>query len=201
MTARRVGYTARAMSSEEITRLLVSARDGSRGALHALLPHVYEDLHALAHRSLLGGRAEDTLNTTALVHEAFLKLHARETLTVNDRRHFFAVAAMAMRQIVVDHARRRLAGKRGGDLRRVDLDASELPVQDAAADILAIEEALQKLSALDPRLGRVVELRFYGGLTVEETAEVLDVDPRTVKRDWRKARAVLYVALHGVPES
>ncbi|HEX7078297.1 MAG TPA: ECF-type sigma factor [Candidatus Eisenbacteria bacterium] len=189
------------MGSEEITRLLVSAREGTRDALNALIPHVYEELHSLAHRSLFSQRPEETLNTTALVHEAFLKLHARETLTVADRRHFFAVAAMAMRQIVVDHARRRLAGKRGGDLRRVDLDSTDVPVHDGAADVLALEEALQRLSDLDSRLGRVVELRFFGGLTVDETAEVLEVDPRTVKRDWRKARAVLTVALRGAPEA
>jgi RNA polymerase sigma factor (TIGR02999 family) len=185
------------MDSHEVTRLLVAARDGDRNALDALYPIVYQDLRGVAHRALSGGRPGDTLNTTALVHEAYIKLHSSAAFLPQDRRHFFAIAARAMRQIVVDHARGRAAEKRGGSLQRVDLDAATIAGDDSGRALLALEDALQKLGDLDERLARVVELRFFGGLTVEETAEVLDVDPRTVKRDWRKARAILYLTLEG----
>jgi RNA polymerase sigma factor (TIGR02999 family) len=187
------------MEPEDVTRLLVAARSGDRNALDALYPLVYQDLRGVAHRALSGGRTGDTLNTTALVHEAYLKLHGASSFLPQDRRHFFAIAARAMRQIVVDHARSRAAQKRGGALQRVDLDAATIAGEDSGAALLALEDALGKLGELDERLARVVELRFFGGLTVEETAEVLDVDPRTVKRDWRKARAMLYLTLEGTP--
>jgi RNA polymerase sigma factor (TIGR02999 family) len=187
------------MEPEDVTRLLVAARSGDRNALDALYPLVYQDLRGVAHRALSGGRPGDTLNTTALVHEAYLKLHGASSFLPQDRRHFFAIAARAMRQIVVDHARSRAAQKRGGALQRVDLDAATIAGEDSGAALLALEDALGKLGELDERLARVVELRFFGGLTVEETAEVLDVDPRTVKRDWRKARAMLYLTLEGTP--
>lgn len=185
------------METDDVTRLLQAARGGDAKALDELYPLVYQDLHGVAHRALLGGRPGDTLNTTSLVHEAYLKLHGASRFEPVDRRHFFAVAARAMRQIIVDHARRRSAEKRGGSHRRVDLDSATIAADDSGTSILALEDALRKLSELDERLAKVVELRFFGGLTVEETAEVLDVDPRTVKRDWRKARAVLYVTLEG----
>jgi RNA polymerase sigma factor (TIGR02999 family) len=186
---------------EEITRLLVSYRDGDRAAFDRLLSLVYEQLHAMAHH-VLGPRGKDpTLGTTALVHEAYIKLHDQGGLSLNDRKHFFAVASLAMRQIVIDDARRRSARKRGGELNRVDLDTADLPIRGDPEEILALNEALSRLSTLDDRLGRVVELRYFGGLSVEETAEVLEVDPRTVKRDWRKARAILYAALKGEPPS
>jgi RNA polymerase sigma factor (TIGR02999 family) len=185
------------MDSNDVTRLLVAARSGDRKALDQLYPIVYQDLRGVAHRALSGGRPGDTLNTTALVHEAYLKLHGASSFLPQDRRHFFAIAARAMRQIVVDHARGRAAQKRGGSLQRVDLDAATIAGDDSGAALLALEDALQKLGELDERLARVVELRFFGGLTVEETADVLDVDPRTVKRDWRKARAMLYLTLEG----
>ena len=185
------------MSSQEITRLLVSIRDGDRAALDELVPLVYRHLRAMASRTLGSGGRDEVLDTTALVHEAFLKLQSTEPLSLADRKHFYSVAAMAMRQITIDHARERSARKRGGDQKRVDLDAARIPAKDSAEELLALDEALTKLQALDERMARVVELRFYGGLSVEETAEVLDVDPRTVKRDWRKARAVLYAALGG----
>ena len=188
------------MASEEITRLLVSIREGDKQALNQLLPLVYQELHSMAHRTLGHGSGDATLNTTALVHEAYLKLHDRTALSLQDRKHFYSVAAMAMRQIVIDHARRRQAAKRGGEFRKVDLEAADLPIRDGSQEILALDEALLRLSKLDARMARVVELRFFGGLSVEETAEVLDVDPRTVKRDWRKARAILYAALQGDDE-
>jgi RNA polymerase sigma factor (TIGR02999 family) len=185
------------MGTEDVTRLLEAARKGDARALDELYPLVYQDLHGVAHRALGGGRPGDTLNTTALVHEAYIKLHGASRFEPVDRRHFFAVAARAMRQIIVDHARSRGAQKRGGAYQRVDLDAATIAVDDPGDAVLALEEALRKLSTLDERLAQVVELRFFGGLSVEETAEVLDVDPRTVKRDWRKARAVLYLTLEG----
>jgi len=183
------------MPSGEITRLLVSIRDGDPEALNALLPLVYSELRGMAHRASSSSSRDTSLNTTALVHEAYLKLHDQESLTLHDRKHFFSVAAIAMRQIVIDHARKRAAQKRGGALRRVDLDAAELPTEDGAEELLALDQALSRLSEWDARMARVVELRFFAGLSVEETAEVLEVDPRTVKRDWRKARAILYAAL------
>ena len=186
------------MPDDDITRLLISLREGSRDALHDLLPLVYDELRAMARRRLSGQPGDQTLGTTALVHEAYLKLIDQTRLSINDRKHFFAVAAMAMRQIVVDHARRRRALKRGGaGRRRVDLESTELAVDARAEEIVALDEALTRLTALDERLARVVELRFFGGLSVDETAEVLEVDPRTVKRDWRKARALLHQDLAG----
>ena len=188
------------MSSGDITQLLLSLRGGRRDALDQLLPLVYEQLRSMA-RSRLPRSPGQTLSTTALVHEAYLKLFDRTRLTVNDRRHFFSVAAMAMRQIVVDHARRRLAQKRGGGMQRVDLERDPLAVEDRTAEIVSLDDALRRLNEVDARLARVVELRFFGGLSVEETAEVLEVDPRTVKRDWRKARALLYRSLSGMGEA
>lgn len=186
------------MSRGEITHLLHELRGGRREALDQLLPLVYGELRSLARRRL-GGAGPATLGTTELVHEVFLKLFDREALSLNDRRHFFAVVAVAMRQIVVDHARRRAAHKRGGGLRRLDLEDADLAVDDHAEEILSLDEALVRLKDVDERLARVVELRFFAGLTVEETAEVLEVDPRTVKRDWRKARMLLLESLGGGP--
>jgi RNA polymerase sigma-70 factor (ECF subfamily) len=185
-------------SDDEITKLLVSMRGGDRhGALDELLPLVYGQLRAIASRSLPPGGRDQTLSPTVLVHEAYLKIHDQSSLAVQDRKHFFSVAAIAMRQITIDHARRRLAAKRGGGLVRVDFEMAGLSNESSAEETLALDEALSRLSKLDERMARVVELRFYGGLSVEETAEVLEVDPRTVKRDWRKARAILYAALGG----
>jgi RNA polymerase sigma factor (TIGR02999 family) len=186
------------MASEDITRLLVQIREGDRDAFNRLLPLVYDELRRMARRTL-GGRSGETLNTTALVHETYLKFHDQARLTYQDRNHFFSVAALAMRQIVIDGARRHRAEKRGGSRQRVDLELADLPVRDMAEEILALDGALSRLMKLNERLGRVVELRFYGGLSVEETAQILDIDPRTVKRDWRKARAILYASLGPEP--
>lgn len=184
----------------EITQLLVELRDGHTQARDRLLPLVYEELRAMAHWRLAPG-GQRSLDTTELVHEAYLKLFDRTVLTVQDRRHFFAVAAMAMRQIVVDHAKRRQRLKHGGGMKRVDLDSKDLAVEDRIEEILSLNDALRRLSEMDARLGQVVELRFFGGLSVEEAAEVLGVDPRTVKRDWRKARALLYNMLNSEGDS
>jgi RNA polymerase sigma factor (TIGR02999 family) len=185
----------------DVTRLLSAARNGERPALDALFARVYEELHALAHHQLAGRDAGGTLSGTVLVHEAYLKLVDGAPVHYRDRRHFFAVAARAMRQIVLDSARRARAHKRGGDVIRVALDDSHVPNgarHDAdAAELIALDDALTELEQLSARLARIVELRFFAGLSVEETAEVLDISPRTVKREWRKARAFLFQALGG----
>lgn len=176
----------------EITGLLAELRSGERGALDRLFSLVYEDLHARAARELRRRSPGETLSTTVLVHELYLKLANAAPLAVEDRRHFFALAARAMRQIVVDHARRALARKRRAGARATTLDVPDLSPGVEPAELLALDGALAELTELDERLARTVELRFFGGLSVEETAEMMEVSPRTVKRDWRKARAFLH---------
>jgi RNA polymerase sigma factor (TIGR02999 family) len=179
----------------DITALLTALREGDRDALDRLFPLVYRELHDRAHRQLARRRPGETLSTTALVHEAYLKLTDSAHQTYNDRVHFFAVASRAMRQILVDYARRSTAAKRGGYPVSLDPDAIGDPGR--AEDLLALDEALTQLERLDERLARIVELRFFGGLSVEETSDALAISPRTVKRDWRKARAFLYQAIQG----
>ena len=183
---------------DEITALLAAARAGERGAIDALLPQVYERLRQLAHRQLAGA-AGHTLSTTALVHEAWLNLSERREVPWQDRAHFYAYAATAMRHILVDYARRRGAAKRGGGAIALDWQAQDLPVEDVAAEMLALDAALQRLGELDARLARVVELRFFGGLEVEEVAAVLGITARSVVRDWRRARLFLHEALADAP--
>lgn len=183
------------MSRDEITQILRDLREGSPDAAGTLLPLVYAELRAMAHLRLTPGARDVTLDTTALVHEAYVRLFDRSRLDWQDRRHFFSVASIAMRQIIVDHARKRGATKRGGGLQRVDMDAAELAVDAQADEIVALNDALSRLTLLDERLARIVELRFFGGLSVEEVAEVMEMSERTVKRDWRKARALLYQTL------
>jgi RNA polymerase sigma factor (TIGR02999 family) len=185
------------VATTDVTQLLLRAREGDRAAIDLLLPLVYQELRAIASRRRPRGAADPTLDTTALVHEAYLKLFDRTRLEMVDREHFFAVAAMAMRQIAIDQARRSGALKRGGDRRPVDLDNPWLHVPDRADELLAIDQALDRLAQLDERLARVVELRFFAGLTEAEIAEALGRDERTVRRDWRKARAVLHALLSG----
>jgi RNA polymerase sigma factor (TIGR02999 family) len=178
-------------SREEITRLLVAHRDGDGTALDRLLPLVYRDLQQLARRQLKGGRPGATLDTTSLVHEAYLKLAGSDGASWEHRGHFFAVTSMAMRQIVVDYARHSRARKRGGD-RPIDrLDDVEIAIDAQAEALVELDEALDRLAAFDARLPRVVECRFFTGLTAEETAEALGVSLRTVERDWTRARAWL----------
>ena len=181
----------------EITRLLAELRSGERDALDGLFSLVYQELRARAGRELRGTPPGQTLSTTVLVHEVYLKFADAAPLAVGDRRHFFARAARAMRQIVVDHARMALAQKRGGGARAVTLDVPDVSHALDPAELLALDRALLELVELDERLARTVELRFFGGLSVEETAEVMDTSPRTVKRDWRKARAFLQHAISG----
>ena len=179
------------MTTEAITQLLEAWRNGDSNAARGLVPLVYEELRLIARRQLGGNRTE-TLRTTALVHEAYLKLGRRSQLAVEDRHHFFAIAGKAMRQLIVDHARRRAAEKRGGQVPLVALEDADAPIAARAAEIVALNEALDRLTAVDQGLGRLVELRFFAGLSVEETAAALDCSPRTIKRDWRKARAFLH---------
>jgi RNA polymerase sigma factor (TIGR02999 family) len=167
-----------------------------RASLDRAVPQVYGELRRLAHRQL-GREAEGhTLSTTALVHEAYLRLAGQAGAEWRDRGHFFALAATAMRRILVDHARRRRADKRGGAIRPVPLtDVDNLAVEERADLLLALDEALERLAVLDSRQARVIECRFFGGLTEEETAQAVGAGLRTVKRDWAKARAWLYQEL------
>ena len=186
---------------EEVTRLLAAVRRGDREAIDSLFPLVYQELHTLAHRQLKRFRPGQTLDTTVLVHEAYLRLVDQSRAEWTDRAHFLGVTAVAMRQILVDHARARTAQKRGGKEPALRLSDVQIGVDGRALEILAIDEALRALAVLDERLSRLVELRFFGGLTIVETAEVLELSERTVKREWRKARAFLYRTLHGADGS
>jgi len=183
----------------EVTRLLGAWRTGALDAGDRLIPLVYHELRRLAARCMAGERADHTLEPTALVHEAYLRLAGGEQPRWHDRLHFFAVAARTMRRILVDHARSRCAGKRGGGAVRLPLDEAPDRSPEAGAsaltDLLALDEALRALTALDPRKGRVVELRYFGGLTVAETAAVLGVSAPTVALDTRLARAWLLARL------
>jgi len=178
--------------SVHITRLLSAARAGDREAMNGVVTHVYDEIRRIARRQLQRMGRPDTLNTTAVVHEAYIKLMGSGGASWEDRSHFLNVAATAMRHVLVDHARTRARKKRGGGVRPFLLDDVDAPIEDRAAELLELDDALHRLSAMSERLGRVVELRFFAGLSVEEAAEVLGVNGRTVKRDWRAARAFLY---------
>ena len=175
----------------DITQLLLAHGAGDAAALQRLVPLIYDDLRRIARIHLRGRRPGDTLDTTGLVHEAYERLVDQTRASWRDRGHFFAVSAIAMRQIVVDHARRRMRLKRGGDHKVVSLDEVQEPAVMEAALVLEVDRALEKLAALDPRLARVVECRFFAGLTEEETAAALGVSVRTAQREWFKARAWL----------
>lgn len=178
-------------SRHDITGLLLAWRAGDQSALHRLFPLVYAELRGIAHRQLRGERSGHTLGTTALVHEAYLRLVDQTRVQWADRAHFFGVAAGAMRRILIDQARRRGARKRGAAPRRMSLDEVPIPIEERAETLLALDEALTELTAVDERIGRVVECRFFGGLTEEETADALGVTARTVRRDWTKAKGWL----------
>jgi RNA polymerase sigma factor (TIGR02999 family) len=175
-----------------ITALLLDWSHGDPEALEKLVPLVYAELRHLAERSLRRERAAHTLQPTAVVHEAFLKLVDQQRVEWKSRAHFFAIAAQAMRRLLVDHARARNAEKRGGFATRVALEDAVAATPPVDVDLLALDEALDRLGALDAGQARVVELRFFGGLTIEETAEVVGSSPATVKRDWQSARAWLF---------
>ena len=184
------------MGAADVTELVHAAGNGDEAARQALFHAVYAELKRLA-RGQLAGRANSTINTTGLVHETYIKLIRPESLRLNDRGHFFATAARAMRQIVIDHARRRRAEKRGG------IEAQIITVTDNADSgsldpetLVHLDDALARLQKLDMEAARLVELRFFAGLSVEQVAELRGVSPRTVLRDWRRARAFLFESLH-----
>lgn len=183
---------ARMDDEHEITRLLEQLREGDGTALDRLLPLVYDELRAIAHRQLRHQRPGHTLDTTALVHEAYLKLVDQSRVESTDRAHFFGIAGRAMRQILIDHARKHGTLKRGRRWRRVPLDEPVLAVEEQADVLLALDDALARLSEFNERLTRVVECRFFAGMTEPETAAALAVSERTVRRDWLKARLWLY---------
>jgi RNA polymerase sigma-70 factor, ECF subfamily len=185
------------MSSVDATQLLTEWRNGGRAALDQLFALVYEDLRHRARVQLRGGGA-DTLTTTALVHETYLKLITANRVSWQDRAHFLALASTAMRQVLVSYARRNRAAKRGGGAETVSFD-DDAPIftDSGAEDLLALDEALQKLAGVEERLSRTVEMRFFGGLTVEETAEAIGVSVNTVKRDWDRAKSWLSSELAG----
>ncbi len=188
--------------SSPITTLLARWSEGDSDAYPALMDLAYDDLRAIAHKRLRAAGARETLSTTALVHEAFLRLDGHSGGTWESRARFYAFAARAMRHILVDHARRRRAEKRGGDTVCIPFEeardvsaVASADVDDGAADVIATDEALERLAALHPRMASIVELRFFGGLTVPETAETLSTSVRTVEREWTRARAYLMEAL------
>lgn len=174
----------------EVTQLLIDMRGGSQSALEKLLPLVYDELRNIASSYLSQEHHQRTLQTSDLVHEAYIKLTGKE-VTWQNRSHFFGIAANAMRQILVDYARHRKAEKRGGGMTRISLNENILIVENTFDRLLLLDEALSELQKLDGRLVKVVELRYFSGLTIEETAEVLSVSPRTVKNDWSFAKAWL----------
>jgi RNA polymerase sigma-70 factor (ECF subfamily) len=188
-------------STGELTRMLQDCSDGSREALDKLLPLVYEELRRLAHTYLAHERQDHTLQTTALVHEAYLKLIDQHSVNWQNRAQFFALSAQAMRRILIDSARRHTSLKRGSGGTKISLDdAATISGDTANESLLALDIALQELQKIDAEQSKIVELRYFGGLTIEETAEVLKSSPATVKREWVMARAWLYQALTGSPE-
>ena len=183
-------------AAEDISTLLRAWSDGDQSALERLTPVVYDELHRLARRYMKGERSGHSLQTTALVNEAYMRLVDYERMQWQNRAHFFAVSAQLMRRILVEHARRHNL-KRGGGVQHLSLEEASLVGGDQDADLVALDDAMNGLARIDPRKVQVVEMRFFGGLSVEETAEVLKVSPVTVKRDWRAARAWLYRELTG----
>ncbi|MGI8890900.1 MAG: sigma-70 family RNA polymerase sigma factor [Chthoniobacterales bacterium] len=180
---------------DQATRLLIDWSRGNHVAAERLMPLVYDELRLLARGYLQRERSDHTLQATGLVHEAYLRLVDQSRTTWQNRAHFFRVAAQAMRRILVEHARRHRAEKRGGGLQKVELDESLMPAPGRSVDLLALDDALNELAQMRPQQSQIVELRFFGGMTIEEAAEVLDVSPRTVKREWRMARAWLRKAM------
>jgi RNA polymerase sigma-70 factor, ECF subfamily len=185
------------MEQDQVAGLLEVFEGGDRDALDRLLPLVYDELRRIAHRELQRERRDHTLSTTDVVHEAYLKLAEHQRVSSGEQVRFLAVAATAVRRALVEHARRRDAAKRGGGQRPVTLDEEAIAMAGSSEDLLALDDALTRLATLDDRLARVVECRYFGGLTEEETASTLGVTARTVRRDWVKAKAWLFRELHG----
>lgn len=181
--------------SAEVTKLLQEWSSGQEQALDRLVPQIHQELRKLAASYLRKERPDHTLQPTALVNEAFLKLIDQRAVRWQNRAHFFGIAAQAMRRILVDHARAHAAGKRGEGGRKIPLDDAATISATVDVDLLALDEALTRLAAIDPQQSRVVELRFFGGLTMEETAEVMRISPATVGREWRMAKAWLFAEI------
>ncbi len=180
----------------DVTRLLRRIREGDRDAIEDVFPLVYDELKRIARHQLARERSGHTLNTTGLVHEAYMRLMDRESIAWQDRAHFRAVASRAMRRILVDYARRRGAVKRGGGMNRLTLEENHIVIDDQAELLLSLDQALDRLAHRSQRLSTVVEYRFFGGLLEEEIAEVLQISARTVRRDWVKARAWLFKEMY-----
>ncbi len=178
-----------------ITQLLLAWSDGNKEALDQLIPLVEHELHRLAARQMRREKPGHTIQTTALVHEAYFKLIDQKNVRWQNRAHFFAIAARLMRRILLDHAKSRGRDKRGGGTQRVTLDAELLPHKERGTDLIALDQALQELAEYDPRKSRIVEMKFFGGLSNEEIAEVEQVSTSTVEKEWRKARAWLLQAI------
>jgi len=194
-------FTDSMADSHEVTVLLSALTRGDQDAGAKLIPVVYEELRRLAGSYMRRERADHTLQATALVHEAYLKLVEQQSVNWQSRAHFFGVAAQLMRRILIDHARGHLRQKRGGEYKKVALNEAFVFSPEQSAELLAVDASLERLAKLDERQARVVELRFFGGLSVEEAASVLGISPKTVKRDWAVAKAWLYADLkeqHGI---
>lgn len=176
----------------ELTQLLIDWNNGDQSAFDRLMPLIDEELRRLAHRYMSREREGHTLQTTALVNEAFVRLVNRKNVNWQNRAHFFGIAAQLMRTILVDHARSHACVKRGGGAFKLELDDALVVSQEKASEVIALDDALKELARLDPQQSRIVELRFFGGLTVEETAEVLHLSPATIKREWSTAKAWLF---------
>jgi RNA polymerase sigma factor (TIGR02999 family) len=189
---------ARSVSQQEVTGLLTRWSQGDGAALAELTPLVYEELRRLAHHFMEGQRTDHTLQTTALVNEAYLRLADQTNPHWQNRAHFFAVAARAMRQIAVDYARSQQSQKRGGGALKIELDEAAIVSPEQSKEIVDLHEALERLAALDSRKAQVVELKYFGGLNYDEMAEVLKISRVTVRRDWEFARAWLHTELHNV---
>ena len=189
------------VSQREITRLLADWAGGDRGALDRLAPLVHAELRRIARRQMGGERQGHTLQATALVNEVYLRLAGGEGLALRDRAHFYAVCAQVMRHVLIDHARAHARDKRGGGAPHVALDEAAQAGAAGSDELIALDEALRGLEEVDPQKARVVALRYFAGLSIEETAEVLGVSPTTVRREWRRAKAWLYRALSGSEEA
>jgi len=182
-------------SPRDVTQLLHAWQSGDQGALNKLIPLVHTELHRIASRQMKNERRAHTLQTTALVNEAYEKLVEHRDMQWKDRTHFFAIAAQIMRRILIDHARKRLTAKRQGARQRISLDEVALVSEPRAEELLALDHALTELAALDPQKSRIVELKFFGGLTTEEIADMEQVSTATIEREWRTAKAWLYKAI------
>lgn len=184
---------------DPVTALIVDSDLGKDAVFDQLLPLVYDDLRRIAQHQLQKDRSGHTLSPTDLVHESYLNLVNRTRCSWNDRAHFFAVAARAMRHVLIDYARKRNAQKRGGKRHRITLDDRMIAIDEQTADLLALDDALRQLAERDSRMVKVVECRFFGGMTLEETAEAVDVSVRTIQRDWIRAKAYLHQMLSESP--